>query len=212
MEKIEVSGLFGYKIGMSSVYSDAGELLPVTALLMPKFFVSQIKSELRDGYAAVQVAGDFQKKKNIGRAVLGHFRAFEAIGIPAIVGEVEAVGGGVLSVGQEVSLVGGLVRGARLKVSGVSKGKGFAGVVRRYGFAGGPASHGSKFHRQPGSSGQRTWPGRIMPGKRFPGHLGQKRTTVKNLEVVSWDDENRVLLVKGAVPGSRNSVVELARD
>lgn len=212
MEKVEVLGLYGYKIGMSSVYSSGGEMLPVTALLLPKLFVSQVKSDSREGYVALQVAGDFQKKKNVGRSVLGHFRAFDTLGIPSLVGEVKAAGNAGASIGQEVSLAGGLVGGMRLKVSGVSKGKGFAGVVRRYGFAGGPASHGSKFHRQPGSSGQRTWPGRIMPGKRFPGHLGGKRTTVKNLEVVSWDDENRVLFVKGAVPGARNSVVELARD
>ncbi|RYZ78363.1 MAG: 50S ribosomal protein L3, partial [Proteobacteria bacterium] len=105
-----------------------------------------------------------------------------------------------------------LVKGDIVRITSRSKGKGFAGSVKRWGFAGGPASHGSKFHRQPGSSGNRTWPGRVMPGKKFPGHLGDETVTVRNVRVVDVLAAEGVVLVKGPVPGSRNTLVKLVKE
>ena len=114
------------------------------------------------------------------------------------------------SLGAQVSIES-LAKGDFVKITSKSKGKGFAGSVKRWGFAGGPASHGSKFHRRPGSSGNRTWPGRVMPGKKFPGHLGSENVTVKNVEIVEVNTVESVLLVKGPVPGARNTLVKLVR-
>ncbi|MNL65523.1 50S ribosomal protein L3 [compost metagenome] len=102
-------------------------------------------------------------------------------------------------------------KGDVVKLTSKSKGKGFAGVMKRWNFAGGPAAHGSKFHRRPGSSGNRTWPGRVMPGKKFPGHLGAETVTVKNVEIVEVLASENVLMVKGPVPGARNTLVKLVR-
>ncbi|MFN7262206.1 MAG: 50S ribosomal protein L3, partial [Pseudobdellovibrionaceae bacterium] len=114
------------------------------------------------------------------------------------------------AVGVQVS-IDSLKKGDVVKITGRSKGHGFAGSVKRWNFAGGPASHGSKFHRRPGSVGNRTWPGRVMPGKRFPGHYGDEAITVKNVEIVEVLQSEGVVMVKGPVPGARNSLVKLVR-
>ncbi len=204
------NGLFLFKEAMTSLYNDKGELIPVTVLRFVPQFVSQIKTAEKDGYNAVQLSFEKKKLKNSTKAEIGHLKKAGCdVGV-RFSREIRLQEPVQLSEGDLVDLES-LKKGDTVVISSVSKGKGFAGSVKRHGFAGGPASHGSKFHRRPGSSGNRTWPGRVMPGKRFPGHMGSKKITVKNVEVVDVLTSENVVLVKGPVPGARNTVVKLVR-
>lgn len=200
--------VFASKQGMGSLYLESGEFVPVTVLKLNEWVVTQVKTNDIDGYDAVQVASG--KKSKASKAVLGHLKKSGYLGAAKFIKEIRLSEAFAGKVGDRISAEGFVV-GDLVSVSSVSKGKGFAGSVRRFGFAGGPASHGSKFHRRPGSSGNRTWPGRVMPGKKFPGHLGNKRVTVKNLKVVGIDLAESVLMLKGAVPGSKNTLVEIVK-
>ncbi|MEY4617183.1 MAG: ribosomal protein [Pseudomonadota bacterium] len=208
--ELKLNGLFLFKEGMSTVYGAAGEAIPVTVLRYETLTVSQVKTVEKDGYSALQLACGSKAEKNTSKAEKGHFAKSGLSAGAAYVKELrqELPAGELL--GSTVS-INSLTKGDTVNVAGVSKGHGFAGVVKRWGMAGGPAAHGSKFHRRPGSSGNRTWPGRVMPGKKFPGHWGVEAVTVKNVEVVDIIEEHNVVLVKGPVPGARNSLVKLTR-
>ena len=209
---IKLDGLFAFKVGMSTIYSDDGNAIPVTVLKYEPWFVSQIKTAQNDGYNAIQLSCGAKKTKNSNQAEAGHFKKSGLDSSAAIyVKEVRLEQVQDIKLGSKVDIAS-LSKGDLVKVTGKSKGKGFAGSVKRWNFAGGPASHGSNFHRRPGSSGNRTWPGRVMPGKKFPGQLGSETVTVKNLEIVEINTDLNVLLVKGAVPGARNSLVKLVRE
>jgi large subunit ribosomal protein L3 len=208
---LQLSGLFAFKEGMSTVYGENGEAIPVTVLRYEPWVVSQLKTDAKDGYSAIQLACRPKKAKNSSSAEVGHLKkaGFETgaqfvrelrVAVPA-----NTAPGAVVSISS-------LSKGDVVNLTSTSKGKGFAGSIKRHGFGGGPATHGSHFHRQPGSSGNRTWPGRVMPGKRFPGHLGDKTVTVKNVEVVAVLPEQNVLMVRGPVPGARNSLVKMVRE
>jgi large subunit ribosomal protein L3 len=210
---VQLDGLYLFKEGMSTWFdSDSGQAIPVTVMRYEPHVVSQIKDKAKDGYNAAQVTIGQKTLKSADKAALGHLKAsgLQKPGLATkeipILAPDEAI-----QVGVKV-LIDSLKAGDVVKVIGQSKGKGFAGSVKRFGFAGGPMSHGSKFHRQPGSSGNRTWPGRVMPGKKFPGHLGAKTIHVKNLKVVKVDSENNVVLIKGSVPGGRNTLVGVFRS
>lgn len=208
--ELKLNGLFLFKEGMSTVYGETGEAIPVTVLRYESWTVSQVKTVEKDGYSAVQLACGEKSQKNTSKAEMGHFAKSGLAAGATYVKEIrQALPEGNL-LGSKVS-INSLTKGDTVNVSGVSKGHGFAGSVKRWGVAGGPASHGSKFHRRPGSSGNRTWPGRVMPGKKFPGHWGVEAVTVKNIEVVDIIEEHNVVLVKGPVPGARNSLVKLTR-
>lgn len=208
--ELKLNGLFLFKEGMSTVYGEAGEAIPVTVLRYEVLTVSQVKTPEKDGYSALQVACCPKAAKNTSKAEVGHFAKSGLASGALYVNEIrQALPQGEL-LGSRVS-INSLTKGDTVSVSGVSKGHGFAGSVKRWGVAGGPASHGSKFHRRPGSSGNRTWPGRVMPGKKFPGHWGVEAVTVKNVKVVDIIEEHNVVLVKGPVPGARNSLVKLTR-
>lgn len=211
-EGVKLNGLFAHKLGMSSVYGDNGEAIPVTVLKMEPWVVSQIKTKENDGYVAVQIASSPKKAVNSTKAEKGHLAKAGFENGAHFVKELrqEALPEG-LQLGQRVSIET-LAKGDVVRITSRSKGKGFAGSVKRHNFAGGPAAHGSKFHRQPGSSGNRTWPGRVMPGKRFPGHLGAETVTVRNVKVVDVLPAEGILLVKGPVPGSRNTLVKLVKE
>lgn len=209
---LKLNGLFAFKEGMATVYNDQGEAVPVTVLRYETWVVSQIKTPEKDGYAAVQIACRPKKAKNSSASEVGHLKkaGFETgaaflreLRQDSIVGDVQ--------LGAKLSL-DSLKKGDVVKITGVSKGKGFQGSVRRWNFAGGPAAHGSKFHRRPGSSGNRTWPGRVMPGKKFPGHLGDETVTVRNVQIVDVLADENVVMVKGPVPGARNSLVRLVKE
>lgn len=212
---IKLRGLFLKKVGMTSVFGDAGEMIPVTVLKMDPWVVSQLKTSEKDGYTAVQIASGPKKAVRTSGAERGHLKKAGFENGAQFIREIrydEAKDlGADLKVGSRVA-IDSLVKGDVVKVTSTSKGKGFAGSVKRFHFAGGPASHGSKFHRQPGSSGNRTWPGRVMPGKRFPGHLGADTVTVNNVKVVDVLHDENVILVKGPVPGARNSLVKLVKE
>ncbi len=208
-ESQKLVGLFAFKEGMGTVFTDAGEAVPVTVLRYEPWFVSQVKTVDADGYEAVQISCRPKKVKNSKKAEIGHLKKIGWTVGAQLVRELRQSVVGV-KLGAKVSLES-LQKGDSVKMTGVSKGHGFAGVMKRWNFAGGPASHGSKFHRRPGSSGNRTWPGRVMPGKKFPGHYGDETVTVKNIEIIDVNHDLGVILVKGPVPGARNSLVKLVK-
>lgn len=207
---LKLNGLFAFKEGMATIYNEQGEAIPVTVLRYEPWFVSQIKTNEADGYEAIQVACEPKKAKNSNKAEKGHLKGAGFENGAKFVKELRQAIPEGLSVGAQVS-IDSLAKGDVVKMTSKSKGKGFAGVMKRWNFAGGPAAHGSKFHRRPGSSGNRTWPGRVMPGKKFPGHLGNETVTVKNVEIVEIIHAENVVLVKGPVPGAKNTLVKLVK-
>jgi large subunit ribosomal protein L3 len=210
----KLNGLYAFKVGMSAVYGEAGEAIPVTVLRIEKSYVSQIKTSERDGYEAVQVAisprPGKKKTEKFSQSEKGHLKGTPAENGARFLRELRQAAPEGVKVGQLVS-INSLQKGDTVSLTAKSKGHGFAGSVKRYGFRGGPASHGSKFHRQPGSSGNRTWPGRVMPGKRWPGHFGDETVTLRNVKIVDVIPEENVVLVKGSVPGARNGFVSLVK-
>jgi large subunit ribosomal protein L3 len=207
---VQLNGLFAFKEGMATVYNDKGEAIPVTVLRCDNWKVSQIKTNETDGYSAVQIAAAPKKAKNSSAAQSGHLKAAGFETGARYVREIRQDIPAGLKLGDAVS-INSLNKGDVVKITAKSKGRGFQGSVRRWNFAGGPATHGSKFHRRPGSSGNRTWPGRVMPGKKFPGHWGDETVTVKNVVVVDVLADEGVVLVKGPVPGSKNTLVKLVK-
>lgn len=208
---VKLKGLYAFKEGMTTVYNDKGEAVPVTILRYEPWVVTQVKTGEKDGYTAVQIGCRPRKAKNTNKAEQGHLKSAGFENGAQYVHEIRQDLPAGVSVGQPVA-IDSLVIGDSVKVTGTSKGRGFQGSQRRWNFAGGPASHGSKFHRRPGSSGNRTWPGRVMPGKKFPGHWGDETISVKNVQIVGVLPTESVLLVKGPVPGARNSLVRLVKE
>ncbi len=200
-------GLIARKAGMTQIFTEDGSAVPVTVLNVEPCKVIARRTEERDGYSAVQV-GFGAAKRVTSRAMQGHF-AKQGQDVTAGLKEFRVAADADYALGQELT-AGQFEAGQKLDVSGTSKGRGFAGVMKRYDFAGGRATHGAeKVHRQMGSTGQCQWPGRVFPGKKMPGHYGNARATTQNLEVVRIDEEQNRILVKGAVPGPRNGLVEL---
>jgi len=195
-------GIIGKKIGMSQVFS-GGELVPVTVIQAGPCKVVQKKTKEKDGYESVQLAFEEEKKQGrVTKAVAGHFKKANTA-VHRFLREFRSSG---LEAGQEVS-VDIFKKGELVAVSGVSKGKGFAGVMKRHNFAGGPGSHGSMFNRRPGSIGASAWPSRVWPGKKLPGHMGVDTVTVRNLQVVEVRKDENLLFVRGAVPGGKSALV-----
>src|SRR5512139_103175 len=196
-----VEGLIGKKIGMSQEFDDAGNVVPVTVLQAGPCTVIQKKTAEKDGYAAVQLG--FVEARNVrkpGKAQAGHFKR---AGVPVVkkLQEVGCSDPAAVKEGDQI-LVDIFEVGETIHVIGTSKGKGFAGVVKRHHFAGGGAAHGSMFHRAPGSIGASSYPSRVVKGMRMGGHMGQDRVTVRNLKVLRIDADNNLLVVRGAVPGA----------
>jgi len=201
-------GLVGRKVGMTRIFTDDGSSVPVTVLEISPNRVTQIKTQDSDGYSAVQVTFGERRASRVTKAQAGHFAK---AGVTAGRGISEfPVAGDVLanhSVGGEIT-VEIFQAGQLVDVTGTSQGKGYAGVIKRYHFSSGRATHGnSKSHNVPGSIGMAQDPGRVFPGKRMTGHLGAVKRTVQNLEIVRVDRERNLLLVKGAVPGSKGGNV-----
>lgn len=211
VKEIKVPSLFAFKEGMATVYNEAGEAVPVTVLRYEDWVVTQIKTNEKEGYQALQVGCGKKALKNTNSSEKGHFSKSGFETAPQHVQEIRCDIPEGAALGAKVSIES-FTKGDTVKLTSTSRGRGFAGSVRRFNFAGGPASHGSKFHRRPGSSGNRTWPGRVMPGKKFPGHLGDETITVKNVEIVQVLPDEKVIMVKGPVPGSRNTLVKMVRD
>jgi large subunit ribosomal protein L3 len=199
-------GLLGRKVGMTRIYGEDGGSTPVTVLEIAANRVSQVKTAETDGYSAIQLSVGEKKSSRVSKSEAGHFAK---AGVPAgtFVRESRVDDAAGYELGAELA-VSMFEAGQSVDVTGVSKGKGFAGVLKRHHFAGQDRTHGNSLsHRVPGSIGQNQTPGRVFPGKKMAGHLGAKRCTAQNLEVVRVDAERNLLLVKGAVPGSINGDV-----
>ncbi len=197
-----IPGILGRKVGMTHVFAEDGSLVGVTGVETGPCAVVQVKTPDNDGYAAIQLG--FGRVKRPSSPLKGHLK-----GLPPFryLREFRVADASAYEVGQTLSAAE-FQEGERVAVTGVSKGKGFAGGVKRHGFSGGPSTHGqSDRHRAPGSVGAGTSPGRVLKGKRMAGHMGDQRTTVKNLKVVRVDPERNLLLLRGAVPGARNGLV-----
>lgn len=201
------NGLLGKKLGMTQVF-DESRLTPVTVIEAGPCRVVTIKTKERDGYEAVQLSYGEVKERKLSRAELGHLKKQQA---PAsrVLREFEKVGD--VAVGQSVT-VGMFKKGDWVDVVGVSKGKGFQGVVKRHHYAGGPESHGSMFHRAPGSIGASSYPSRVWKGKTLPGHMGAERVTVQRLKVVDSRPEENLLFVRGAIPGATNGLIVVRKS
>ncbi len=201
-------GLIGRKAGMTRVFTDAGESIPVTVIEALPNRVTQVKTADGEGYRAVQVTYGARKPSSLSRALAGHYgKAKVAPGKSLVEFRLADGEGADLAAGSELK-VDLFAPGQIVDVTGTTIGKGFAGTIKRHHFGGGPASHGaSVFHRAPGSIGQRQTPGRVFPGKRMSGHLGTDRVTTENLKVVEVDAARNLLLIRGAVPGAAGSEV-----
>ncbi len=201
------AGLIARKAGMTQIFTEDGAAVPVTVLDVEPCRVIALRRTEKDGYDAVQI-GYGRPRRRQPRAVQGHYAKQGQEPMQGLK-EFRLSAGETLEVGQELS-VEMFKPGQKVDVSATSKGRGFAGVMKRYDFGGGRASHGAeKIHRQMGSTGQCQWPGRVFPGKKMPGHHGAKRVTIQNLEVVRVDPDAGRILVKGAVPGPRKGLVEV---
>lgn len=203
-------GLIGKKIGMTRVFTEEGHVVPVTVLEAGPCPVLQVKDDESDGYRAVQLGFGAKKQKRTSKAELGHAAKAGLDSAPRLVREFEPGDGEEYAPGQQLT-VELFEAGQRVRVTGLSKGRGFQGVVKRHGFAGRPASHGHPMSRNPGSMGAGTDPSRVIKGKKLPGRMGGKRKTIRNLQVVRVDAERNLLFVNGAVPGSRNGYVLIRR-
>jgi large subunit ribosomal protein L3 len=201
-----ISSLLGKKIGMTQVYDAQNVLIPVTVVEAGPCSVVQVKTEATDGYNAVQLGFSTKKAKNTSKAELNHAKAAHLTDAPRVLGEVRLSGAPSAKVGDVVT-VSIFSEGQLVDVSGVSKGKGFQGVVRRFRVAGGPAAHGSMFHRRIGSIGMRQTPGRSWKNQRMPGHMGGESRTMQNLRVVKVIADKNLILVKGAIPGANGDDV-----
>jgi large subunit ribosomal protein L3 len=198
-------GILGKKVGMTRVYDKSGTVVPVTVIEAGQNVVTQIRTKEKDGYTAVQVGYGDTTEKRTSKPLLGHFKK-AGVTPKKFLREFALSAEPEVKVGEALS-VSRFQAGQLVDVIGISKGKGFQGVVKRYRFGGQPETHGSMMHRRTGSIGCRSTPGRIFKNKRMPGHMGSVKITVQNLEIVSVREEDQVLLVKGAVPGANGSYV-----
>lgn len=202
-------GLLGRKLGMSNLFSPEGRQLQVTLLEVGPCVVTQVKTQATDGYNALQV-GFLEKRENrINKPLQGHFKKSGGQAC-AFVREIPVDDPSEYALGQTLA-VDLFQVGEFVDISGISKGRGFSGVIKRWGFSGGRATHGSMFHRAPGSVGASATPSKIIKGRKMPGHYGNRRVTVRNLEIVDIRPEQHLMIVKGAVPGCRSGLVEVRK-
>jgi large subunit ribosomal protein L3 len=208
-----VTGILGKKIGMTQVFDDKGDVHAITVLQAGPCVVTQLKTAAKDGYEAAQIGlVEFVKAKNVTKPQSGHFAKTEAPPVKVIreVGVEAASGGTAETKAGDRVLVDIFTEAKFVDVIGTSKGRGFSGVVRRHGFAGGPKSHGHMFQVQ-GSIGASSFPSRVFPGQRMPGHYGDDQVTVRNLRIRGIDLDENLLMVEGAVPGARDGYVLISK-
>ena len=200
-------GLIGKKIGMTQIFDESGKVIPVTVIEAGPCVVAQVKTQDTDGYTAIQLGYGDIKEKKLNKPMKGHFtkvnvtpkkhlREFRVDSIDEI------------KVGDELK-ADVFAAGEKIDIQGISKGKGFQGVIKRHGQSRGPMGHGSMYHRRPGSMGPTSTPGRVFKGKKLPGHMGVQTITIQNLEVVRVDLDKNVLLVKGSVPGAKGAILKI---
>lgn len=200
-------GILAIKIGMTQIFDDEGVLIPVTVLQAGPCVVTQVKTEDNDGYKAIQVGFVDKREKLVTKPVRGHFDK-AGVSYKRYLREFRFDNAQEYSVKDEIK-ADIFAAGDKVDAMAISKGKGFQGAIKRHGQSRGPMTHGSKFHRHAGSNGACSDPSRVFKGKKMPGHMGHRRVTIQNLEVVQVDAEKNLILVKGAVPGPRKSLVTL---
>lgn len=202
-------GIVGKKIGMTQVFDEIGNIVPVTVIDTSECFITQVKTKATDGYTALQVGFGSKKPQNANRAQLGHFKK-AGVQMKARTSELRLENGDDLSqikAGQALS-VNMFQKGDQVDVTGTTRGKGFQGVIKRWGFHGCDASHGGhKYFRHGGSNGSNTFPGKVLKNKGMPGHTGNVRCTLNNLKIVDIKPEQNLLFLKGAVPGAKNGLL-----
>jgi large subunit ribosomal protein L3 len=204
-----MSALLGKKIGMTNLFSAEGKLIPVTVVKAGPCVVTQIKTKKSDGYNALQLGFDEKKVEKLNKPIAGHLKKSTDKGLNVLrefrtdeIGDIET--GTILSIDM-------FSIGDKVNVSGITKGRGFQGTIKRHGFSRGPETHGNRNHRKPGSIGNSAWPGKVFKGKKLPGHMGTDRETVKNLTIVDIKPDDNLLLIKGAVPGFKTGILEVRK-
>ncbi len=200
-------GMIGKKVGMTGLFDSVGEYIPVTVVQIGPCIVTQIKTEATDGYKALQLGFGSKKGKNVNKPLAGHYskagsQMFEFLR------EVEVDNPDEYEVGQQIT-ADMFTIGEMVNVTGTTKGRGFAGVIKRHGFHGGKDTHGSHSHRVPGSIGCSAWPAKVIKGKKMPGRYGNDTKTVRNLEVVDLRPEENLILLKGTVPGAKTGLLKI---
>ncbi|MDK2564909.1 50S ribosomal protein L3 [Romboutsia sedimentorum] len=201
-----MKGILGKKLGMTQIFTEQGIVIPVTVVEAGPIVVTQIKTVEKDGYNAIQIGFVDAKEKSLNKPQKGHLAAANVLKKHLKEFRVDSVEG--YTVGQEIK-ADLFTTGEKIDVSGTSKGKGFQGPIKRHGQSRGPESHGSRYHRRPGSMGACSFPGRVFKNKKLAGHMGSVKVTVQNLEVVKVDTDKNLILVKGAIPGPKGSVVTI---
>ena len=200
-------GLIGRKIGMTQIFDEKGNVIPVTVIEAGPCNVVQVKTVETDGYNAIQLGFGTVKEHKVNKPVKGHFAKAKITPMKHLrefrVEEVSSV-----KVGDEIK-VDTFAQGDSVDIQGITKGKGFQGVIKRHGQSRGPMGHGSMYHRRPGSMGPTSTPGRVFKGKKLPGHMGVDTVTIQNLQVVAVDLDKNALLVKGSVPGNKGSILKI---
>ena len=203
-------GLIGKKVGMTQVYDERGIMTPVTVVSAGPCVVTQVKTEAHDGYEAIQVGYGDRKKKHLTKPLEGHF-ARAKVEPKRILAEFDIIPGFEYKLGQEFT-VSLFKPGEYVDVCGISKGRGFAGVIKRHNFSTQPKTHGTKnTYRRPGSIGQASDPSRVFKGMKMAGHYGNAKITLPNVEIMQVDKENNQLLLKGSVPGARNGIIYIVK-
>ena len=204
-------GIIGKKLGMTQIFNEQGQVVPVTVIQAGPCVVVQRKTSAKDGYEAIQIGFvDPNGGKRANKAEKGHCEK-QGVAPLRVIREIKVDAADVSKPGDSV-LASAFEAKTKVNVTGISKGKGFAGVIKRHHFSGGRATHGSMFHRAPGSIGQSSYPSRVFPGIRMPGHMGDAQVTVRNLEIAKVDIENNLLLIKGAVPGPKGGYIVIKQE
>ena len=204
-----MSALLGKKIGMTNVFSSEGKLVPVTVVQVGPCVVTQVKTKETDGYNALQLGFDEKPVVKLNKPIAGHLKKTGDKGFRVLrefrTDDAESVEPGA-TIGIDIFVIGD-----KVNISGISKGRGFQGTIKRHGFSRGPETHGSRNHRKPGSIGNSAWPGKVIKGKKLPGHMGTNRETIKNLTIVDIRHEDNLLLIKGPVPGFKTGILEVLK-
>ena len=202
------NGILGRKIGMTRVYDENGRVIPVTVIEAGPCTILQKKTVSKEGYNAIQIGFLEKKESRLNKPEIGHYKRSGGVGFYHVrefrVNDPESY-----EIGQQITLAEILTIGDLIDISGKTKGRGFQGVIKRHGFSGGGAGHGSNFHRAPGSIGCSAWPSRVLKGKKMPGRMGYESMTQKNLKVIDIRTEENVLLVRGTVPGAKNGLLNI---
>jgi large subunit ribosomal protein L3 len=205
---MRVVGILGKKVGMTQIFVEDGRLIPVTVIEAGPCWVVQTKTAEKDGYEAIQLGFGKTKENRLVKPRLGHLKKSKA-GPLRVLREIRVPAASEFEVGQEIK-ADIFSPGDMVTVTGVSKGKGFAGSIKRHGFSGGKATHGSMFHRAPGSIGAAAWPSRVFKGRKMPGRMGSDRKTLKNLTVMRVDAEKNLLIIKGSLPGANSGMLMIS--